>query len=249
MTAALAWAVPAAWVAQRVGTASAGRVQLAHASGLWHHGSAILVLSSGSGGADAAHWTQRLQWEVTHVRWPAQWTLRLNLPDVGTPLPVTLAWGFSGWRLEMPAWRGVIPLAALAGLGAPFNTLGLEGDAQVALSPLQLAPAVDTKPATPNVEINIAHLRSALAQGVVLGDYQVLGKIGSRGGTYELRTLQGALQAAGNGLCEAKSRLSCHFHGTARAARQDDALIGNLGNLLGLLGKQQSQNSVTELRW
>ena len=254
MTAALAYAVPAAWVAQRVGNASGGRVQLAHASGLWHHGSAILVLSSGTGGADAVHWTQRLQWDVTHRQWPAQWVLQLDLPELGPPLPVTLTWALSGWRLDVPAWRGIVPLTALAGLGAPFNTLALEGDAQVALSPVTLTQdaAAPAAPAAPNLEIHIARLRSALAQGVTLGDYQVLGKIGNRGGTYELRTLQGELQVSGNGQCEAKTRLACNFQGTARAARQDDALIGNL---LGLLGKQQpqshrgSQNPATELRW
>jgi hypothetical protein len=107
--------------------------------------------------------------------------------------------------------------------------------------------------ASPNVEIQIKQLRSALAQGVVLGDYVVQGKAGPGAGSFVLRTAQGVLQLDGQGLCSSASRLSCSFEGTARAARRDDALIGNL---LGLLGKPRNPKSqkpdedyVTELRW
>jgi general secretion pathway protein N len=254
MLSALAYAIPAAWVAQRLAGASNGRVQLAHARGLWHRGSGILVLSSARGGADAVHWTQALHWHVAAVQWPLLWVLRVSLPEVGPPLAITLRLGLSGWATEIAPWRGVVPLAALAGLGAPFNTLALEGDAQIGLAAMAFASAVPAKPVTsPNVEIQIKQLRSALAQGVVLGDYVVQGKAGAGAGSFVLRTAQGILQLDGQGHCSSASRLSCSFEGTARAARRDDALIGNL---LGLVGKprnaknqQPDEDHVTELRW
>jgi general secretion pathway protein N len=257
MVSALAYAAPAAWVAQYVAHATQGRVQLARARGLWHNGNATLVLSSGTGGADAVHWSQAAQWQVNAVQWPAQWALHVTLPEVGPPLTITLNLGLSGWAATLAPWRGTVPLSALAGLGAPFNTLALEGDAQINLSALHFASATPANPAANPVEIRFNRLRSALAQGVVLGDYIVQGNAGVASSTFELRTVQGILQLDGQGKCGTgsgtKARQSCSFAGTARATRHDDALIGNL---LGLLGKQRSpggQNSdgkpITELRW
>ena len=253
-TAAIVYAVPAAWVAQHLASATGGRVILAHVRGLWHRGSGMLVLSSGAGGTDAVHWVQRVHWEAAPLRGPVLWALRVTWPQAGPPLVITLGVGLSGWSVQVAPWRGVIPLSALAGLGAPFNTLALDGEAQIGVTALQFSPAPPLSAALqPNVEINIGQLRSALAQGVVLGDYRVLGKASREGGTFELRTVQGALVLEGTGHCrspERWGRLLCGFEGTARAAQHDDAL---LGNLLGLLGKRQSPNSiknlVTELRW
>lgn len=251
MTIALAYAVPAAWMAQHVAGATGGRVQLARVSGFWHRGSGIVVLSSGSGGSDAAHWEQRVHWDVTQIQWPATWELSVTWPELGPPLRLTLSAGLSRWDAEITPWRGVIPLTALAGFGAPFNTVALEGNAHVSLSELRFSSSAGANP-TPvsNVEITIAGLRSQLAQGVVLGDYRLRGKAGAAGGTFELSTVQGTLLLDGIGQCRVKNRLSCSFEGTARAAQHDDAL---LGNLLGLLGKQQVQSSskipFVELRW
>ena len=88
MTIALTYAVPAAWMAQHVAGATGGRLQLVRVSGFWHRGSGIVVLSSG-GGADAAHWEQRVHWDVTQIEWPATWELRVTWPELGPPLRLT----------------------------------------------------------------------------------------------------------------------------------------------------------------
>jgi general secretion pathway protein N len=260
---ALVYAVPAIWVAEQLARASGGRVQLAHTRGLWHDGRGILVLASASGGIDAVHWTQALQWNVSALRWPVLWRVRISLPDAGPPLSATLRAGFAGWLVQTAPWRGVVPLSALSGLGAPFNTLALQGDAQIEVAGLQFPTAGAAAASTPfNVEIRFAQLRSALAQDMVLGDYVVQGSAGSGGGPFVLRTLQGVLQLEGAGKCGSVPRLSCSFEGTARAlhAQRGDARIANL---LGLLGQPQRQNKpgnqtmdkdkerayVTELRW
>lgn len=251
MLIALVYGIPAAWVAQHLAGASGGRLQLVRVSGLWHRGSAIVVISSGQGGSDAAHWQQRVHWDLKQKQWPGIWALRITWPELGPPLYITLGVGLSSWQVNSAPWRGAIPLTVLAGLGAPFNTLALEGAARISMSELRYSSSPEAKPVTvSNVEIAIARLRSALAQGVVLGDYVVRGNMHAAGGTFELRTVQGMLLLDGIGQCGVKNRFSCSFQGTARAARQDDA---SLANVLGLLGKQQSQDSgnnpITELRW
>lgn len=252
MAAALAYAVPAAWVTHQLASAAKGRVQIAHARGLWHRGNGILVLSSGSGGNDAVHWAQSVHWNVAPLQWPALWALQITLPQVGPPMTVTFRVGLTSWSAQSAPWQGLVPLNVLSGLGAPFNTLALEGKVKIGLSALQFSSIANNKAAVtkPNVQIYISGLRSALAQGVILGDYVISGQASATGGTFALRTATGALLMEGNGLCMVKARLSCSFNGTARAARHDDAL---LGNLLGLLGKQHDQNAskhpITELRW
>ena len=242
IAATLVYAGPAAWVAAYVAHASGGRVQIAHARGLWHSGSGNLVLAGGAGGATATHWPQRLTWRI-RPRGLLQWHLRLTLPEAGAPLEATLRTDLSGWAVDIAPWRGVIPLQALAGLGAPFNTLALEGDARIALAQVNLSSA-DTNSAKPAAAPNVE---------IVLGDYAVRGTAAAGGASFNLRTLQGALLLDGAGQCTMsaiKNRLACGFAGTARAARHDDAL---LGNLLGLLGKSSlppgGTTPVTELRW
>lgn len=251
MAAAVAFALPATWLAHYVARASHDRIQLAHARGLLHNGSGILMFASGSSGTNAAHWQQRLEWNIS-LRWPFQVAVRINWPEVGKPLSAMLHAHFRGWSVEIAPWHGVIPLSALSGFGAPFNTLALDGEAHVALSSLRLSTASDVRPqpADSNVKIRVVQLSSAMVQGVALGDYWVSGTVSAGGATYDLTTTDGALLLTGKGICTLQRGLACHFNGTARAAEHNDAL---LGNLLGLLGKSSvpagSNTPVTELRW
>lgn len=254
MLCALVYAVPATWVAEQLAKTSGGRVQIAQARGVWHQGSGILVLSSAPGGADAVHWRHALEWRVAALLWPSQWALRITLPEAGPPLSVMLALSRSGWTVETLPWQGVLPLAALQGLGAPFNTLALNGEAQLALATIPFLPAPSAKaPLSPNLDIHIKQLRSALAREVVLGDYVVQGTASGGGGAFVLRTISGVLQLDGAGDCRGGQRLSCSFKGTARATRRDDAVMANLLGLLGeQLGRKTQANDtdyVTELRW
>ena len=254
MLGAMAYAVPATWVANHVGRASGGRLQIAQARGFWHQGSGFLVVSSAPGGSDAMHWQQALEWQLGALQWPWLWSLHIKLPEVGPPLSVLLSLNRSGWAMATTPWRGVLPLAVLQGLGAPFNTLALEGDAQFGLAAVPLVSAPPRQaPISPNIEIHIKQLRSALAREVVLGDYVVQGTASGSGGAFVLRTTSGVLQLDGAGDCRGRPRLTCSFKGTARAKRQDDAVMANL---LGLLGEQQGRKRqandteyVTELRW
>lgn len=247
------YVIPAHWVAQGVARASGERVRIAHARGWWHDGSGLLLLTSGSGGADAVYWPQRVAWRVRPAGGVLTWVAQIAWPDAGGPLTVTVRIGLPHPVLHVGAWQGRIPLPALAGLGAPFNTLALTGDARVDLPAIALPVISAQSERAPDLRIHIASLRSALAPGAELGDYEVLARLtpgNPRGAAFTLNTLRGALQLSGAGQCLWQRRGSCSFEGQAQAAQHDEAL---LGNLLGLLGKRKTSGNspipVTELRW
>lgn len=256
---------PASWVAHAVAHISKSRVLMAHPRGWWHDGAALLMLASGSGGAEATYWPQRISWRVRPVDGLTAVRVTAHVPDAGPPIEATLSLWPPGSRLSgrIGPWRGHLPLTALAGLGAPFNTLNLQGEAQIDLTQVQIPPAQYQPRAAPHdVLVTVHGLRSALAQGVELGDYVLNGSLARHEQdnqlplAFNLHTLRGALNLSGNGRCQVRGQVLCNFAGKAYARGQDEAL---LGNLIGLLGKTQAApqpsagaapaRAVTELRW
>jgi general secretion pathway protein N len=169
----------------------------------------------------------------------------VHAPDIGPPFNALWRPGLNGGTWQFESWQGRAPLGALSGLGAPFNTLALQGNAQLTLNTRHTN--------TPGVQLTFSSLRSALAQGVLLGDYAVQGELtGVNAGAFTLATQRGILKLSGKGRCTLHRRMTCQFAGEAEAAERDRAL---LGNLLGLLGKTRvasdadTTKAVTELRW
>jgi general secretion pathway protein N len=117
---------PAQWLASGVNAASRGHVQLRDAQGTVWQGHAQWVLTSGPGGQDALALPQRLHWQ-----WRPQWNgleLTLNAACC-TPQPLMLklqpVW--LGLQVSLVSPRSVWPAQWLSGLGAPWNTLALNG--------------------------------------------------------------------------------------------------------------------------
>ncbi len=125
---------PAAWAAERVAEATSHRVLLADAQGSIWHGSATLALTAGTGAADATVLPGRLSWSLDV--WPLlMGTLRAHLThDRAMAQPVTLAVSRGGWQAE--AGSMTLPASLLAGIGAPFNTLRLDGQLRAQWTPL-----------------------------------------------------------------------------------------------------------------
>ena len=117
---------PAQWLASGVNAASRGHVQLRDAQGTVWRGDAQWVLTSGPGGQDALALPQRLHWQLR-----PQWNgLQLTLDAACcTPQPVLLqlqpVW--LGLQVSLVSPRSVWPAQWLSGLGAPWNTLALNG--------------------------------------------------------------------------------------------------------------------------
>ena len=125
---------PAAWAAERVAEATGQRVVLADAQGSIWHGSATLALTTGTGARDATVLPGRLSWSVD-VLPLLTGTLRAHLAhDRALGQPVTLAVTPGGWQVE--AGEMSLPASLLEGIGAPFNTLKLDGQLRAQWTPL-----------------------------------------------------------------------------------------------------------------
>jgi general secretion pathway protein N len=168
---ALVWQAPASWLASGVQALSQERVQLRQPQGTVWHGSAQWVLSSGAGGQDALALPQRLTWQL-QPQADASLRLELSLPCC-TPEPLRL------WF--RPTWTGVTrefgdgssqwPLAWLGGLGAPWNTLGLEGQARLKIQSLRLQWQSGTWQLQGQAQLQLQSVASRLSTLRPLGDY------------------------------------------------------------------------------
>ena len=240
---------PAQWLAHGVEQASAGRVLLKYPQGTVWQGSAQWTLSDGqpntkaSANSDVAlptrlHWQLGTQWSQSHGL-----ALELRLQSdccITQPLSVSIA----------PAWRGVTvhvadhhsnwPAHWLVGLGAPWNTLQLDGQLRIHTQALVLAVHSGVAQLSGQAELQVMQLSTRLSTLRPLGNYRVL----MRGGdtiAISLDTLDGSLLLQGQGQW-LKQRLL--FKGEASAQPEFEA---TLSNLLNILGQRRGAKSIMEL--
>ncbi len=225
---ALAAFMPAAWLAQAVEQACAGRVVLADPRGTAWSGSAQLILAGGSGSRDATLLPGRVQWQLRPG--PGGLSARLSADCCTTqPLNMHLAPRWTGWRLQWDDGRLQWPAALLAGLGAPWNTVQFEGQFTLATDQLVVERVAGRLTIAGQARLDAMQLSSRLSTLRPLGDYQLT----LRGGdiaTLQLTTLQGSLKLEGSGQWVG-SRL--RFSGEASAAPDREAALSNLLNIIG----------------
>ncbi|NDY92779.1 type II secretion system protein N [Ideonella livida] len=238
----LCW--PAAWTVDALSRATDGRVQLLDAQGPWWAGSALPLLTGGPGSRDAMMLPARLGWRLgwsqggltLHLQQPG------HLPE-GSAVRLRPGWGRLQVALELPAQAPARwPAAWLQGLGAPWNTLKLAG--QVQLASQGFALDLDRKgwQAQGALELQLRDTASSLATVAPLGSYRVrLEGQGPQGLQVQLQTLQGALQLSGSGTLGPRG---LKFRGSATAA---EAQAPALNNLLNLLGRRQGAQSVLSI--
>ena len=167
----LATQAPAQWLADSLQHASGGRLLLAEARGSLWNGSAVLVLTGGTGSRDASALPGRLEWTLR----PGLSGLQLSAQQaccLPQPLRLHLTPGWSGYTLRVGD-------ALTAAPGATANTAPLE------------APAAPAAPATPEAPGNAA------AQ--VLGQWPASWRAGL-GTPWNTLQLGGQLQLSGSGL-------------------------------------------------
>ena len=250
------WA-PASWVAQRIADASGARVLLAEADGTVWNGSAALVLTGGPGSSDAAALPGRLQWTLR----PAWSGLVLRLRQsccLSGELALRLTPGFSGltaqWQGSPDAAAtagnssiGQWPLAVLAGLGTPWNTLQLDGTLRLASSGAQLEWAQGRATLQGALQLDLEQVRSRMSSLPALGSYRLSlrghdpAQPQLDGNPLLLDTLNGALRLTGSGQWTG-ARL--HFRGEASAAPGHEAA---LSNLLNIIGRRQGALSIISI--
>ena len=238
--AGLVWQAPAAWLASAVQSLSHNKLQLRQAQGTVWRGSAQWVLASGAEGADALALPQRLIWRIQPQ---ADASLRVELE-----LPCCAAQALTIWL--RPQWGGATlalgnatsdwPLAWLVGLGAPWNTMALEGQARLSTQDLRWQWSAQGGQLLGQAQLQLLSVSSRLSTLRPLGSYA----LNLQGGTtpqFQLSTLSGQLQLSGKGDLRANG---LHFEGMAQAQTGSEVA---LANLLGVLG--QRQGNTTVLRW
>lgn len=224
---------PAAWAAERVAAATGRRVLLADSQGSLWHGSATLALTAGNGGADATVLPGRLSWSVDMLPLLTG-TLRAHIThDRALDKPVALTITPGRWQAEPGAIT--LPASLLEGIGAPFNTLKLDGRLRAQWTPLsgQFGGGKD-KPDTAQgaLTVTLEQVSSSLSRVRPLGSYQAVMSFGGVGGgpvQLSLSTLAGPLSLQGQGTLGQ----GAHFDGVASATPESEPQLIGLLSLLG----------------
>jgi len=232
---------PAQWLASAVHAASRGHVQLRDAQGTVWQGDAQWVLTSGPGGQDALALPQRLHWQLR-----PQWSgLQLSLNAAcctPQPLLLNLQAVWLGLQVSLVSPRSVWPAQWLSGLGAPWNTLALDGVLQLQCQQLRWTWRSQQPQGVleGSAQLQLLGLSSGLSTVKPLGSYS-LSLQGGAQPSVVLATTEGQLLMQGRGAFGARGFT---FQGEARANTGHETA---LANLLGVLGQRLGNRTV--LRW
>ncbi|EYC51060.1 general secretion pathway protein GspN [Hylemonella gracilis str. Niagara R] len=175
---------PARWLAAGVGSLSAGRVTLSQAQGTVWAGQAGLSLSAGVGALDpralpgGVRWRLGLGWgrdgdEVQGKSWFGQPVLRVEISaPCCSPEPLRLSvhdlFGAAP-AVVLAAHSSQWPASWLAGLGAPWNTLALQGQLLVSTPGLRW----QAQRMEGELEVQALRVSSALSTLKPLGSYRL----------------------------------------------------------------------------
>lgn len=238
LLAAAVWA-PARWLASALHSATGGHLQLVHPRGTVWNGSAGVVLASGPGGADALSLPGRLAWQLR----PRLDGLAgaLDLPCCASqPQGFALRHADGGLRLDWQDGATRWPAAMLSGLGAPWNTLRLEGTLDLRTQGLRVNVHNGRLRLDGGATLDATDIASRLSTLRPLGSYR-LALNGGEAPSVLLSTQAGALQLAGSGLWNGAT---LRFSGEAHAAPgSEDALA----NLLNIIGRRQGARSIISI--
>ena len=194
------WWAPARWLGPVLHSATEGRLSLSDARGHWREGSAQWQWAPDLPGAKPWSLPGRLHWHIGlqglalvvqiqtdgFMNSPIQWRW--------TPLQEGMPWQLSDQTLRMP-------LGLLQAMGAPWNTLDLQGQARLELRSLQGRRTDGRWQSSGQAQLTLTPLRSALSPLPDLGHYQLQFDAPEKdcGLRLQLRTQSGALRLSGQG--------------------------------------------------
>ncbi|MFM0741547.1 type II secretion system protein N [Paraburkholderia xenovorans] len=224
--------LPAAWITPQFARQTNGHVNLVDPAGSLWHGSATLMLAAGSDMSAATLLPGRIEWRTS--LWPL-FTGRLRMTmrhSEAMPEPITV--DATPRTATVTAGAISVPVSLLSGLGAPFNTLDLQGDVRLAWSDWRSF----NQEAFGQMTMTLNDVSSRVSLVKPLGSYRLLFQAQGVSSTLDLTTLKGPLMLTGSGTVSAAST---SFHGTASAAPQ---ARDNLAGLLNLLGRPSGPDTV-----
>ncbi|MFM0266118.1 MULTISPECIES: type II secretion system protein N [Paraburkholderia] len=224
--------LPAAWITPQFARQTRGHVNLVNPAGSLWHGSATLMLAAGSDMSAATLLPGRIEWRTAF--WPL-FTGRVRMimrHSEAMPDPITVDATLRSATITPGALA--VPASLLSGLGAPFNTLDLQGDVRLAWSDWRSF----NQEAFGQLTVTLNDVSSRVSLVKPLGSYRLLFQAQGVSSTLDLTTLKGPLMLTGNGTVSA---VSTSFRGTASAAPEArDNLVG----LLNLLGRPSGPDTV-----
>ncbi|WJF90309.1 type II secretion system protein N [Paraburkholderia bonniea] len=224
--------LPAAWIAPMFAKATNGHINLADPSGSLWRGSATLMLAAGTDASGATVLPGRIEWQTAF--WPL-FTGRVRMQMRQTdamPDAVRVDAQLRGATLSA---GGIgVPAALLAGLGAPFNTLDLQGDVRLSWTDWRSFGSE----AFGQLVITLNEMSSRVSRVKPLGSYRVVFQAEGAGATLDLSTTKGPLMLSGHGTLREGA---VSFQGSASSAAEARE---NLAGLLNLLGRPNGPDSV-----
>jgi general secretion pathway protein N len=224
--------LPAAWITPQFGKQTRGHINLVDPAGSLWHGSATLMLAAGSDMSAATLLPGRIEWHTAF--WPL-FTGRVRMVmrhSEAMPDPITVDAALRGATVTPGAMA--VPASLLSGLGAPFNTLDLQGDVRLAWSDWRSF----NHEAFGQMTVTLNDVSSRVSLVKPLGSYRLLFQAQGESSTLDLTTLKGPLMLTGNG---SVSSVSTSFHGTASAVPEAH---DNLAGLLNVLGRPSGPDTV-----
>lgn len=223
----LAIFLPASWLGQLVERQSGGRLTLGDAQGTLWRGSAFVGGAPGPAGAVTPLLPGRFAWRLSPLALLGMVDMELENPEA-LAAPVKLTGSWSAWDVSAGALR--LPAEALAGLGAPLNTLAPSGTMKLEWTRLALAREKNTVSVTGRTTLDMQDMSSRLSPIKPLGSYRMDMDWRGTNAQLVLSTVRGALVLEGSGAIE-NGRL--RFSGQASAGEGYEDTMGNLLNLLG----------------
>jgi len=237
---ALLWIAPAQWLAQAVQHLSRQHVQLRQVRGTVWNGSAQWVLASGNGGREALALPQRLHWQLRPL-WNAGVSLDLQADCCTAPsVHLQLHADWQGLTLALTRADSVWPAQWLSGLGAPWNSMDLQGQLALHSRDMQARWSGGEWQLSGEASLELRELSSSLSTLKPLGTYVLQLQAGTAP-VLTLNTREGRLLLEGRGSWQA-GRFS--FLGEAQAKPGFESA---LNNLLGVLGQRAGDKTILKL--
>lgn len=230
---------PARWLSAALSNWSQGRLVLANARGTVWNGTAAVVFASGAGGTQAVslpgllHWRMRPGWGGLSAS--------LELPCCAAqPLELKASPRAGGLLLAWQDSRSRWPATLLTGLGAPWNTLKLDGALDLSTKAFAMQWDGPALRIAGQAVLDATDVSSSLSTLRPMGSYRLTLDGGPRP-TLLLSTREGSLELNGSG---SWNGTSFRFNGEASAGPgREDAL----SNLLNIIGRRDNARSIITL--
>jgi len=223
--------LPVAWLAPVLAYASHEQVELAGPEGSLWDGQANVVLAAAEDPTARTELPARIHWHTAF--WPLlMGHLRVRV-EANDALPQPVELDASLRRSTVSAGTLNIPASLLSGLGAPFNTLGLEGRMRLEWA---ACSAVGQSPFC-QMTLSADQLSSRMSRVSPLGSYRFEVVLNGQTMGLVLKTTEGPLRLDGNGGLDGGR---FQFNGRAQS---DPSAGASLAGLLSLLGIQQPDGS------